>query len=427
MRKIAPFVALASSFILAQGLVQALTLVVGLLLARVLPLEQYALYTISGTLLALVSLGSNFGLGHALISLGAGRRDNPGYVGALFNAARSDSHRLFGVAVLATVALAGYMFRGGAWPLHTQAACVALVLSIGFVQINTSLGRSVFNMHHDASAIFYTRGIEGLVRLVLVMACIVWPLAIAALAANLLGAVAASIIATRRTRRLLDATAIPGAGHRDALRNFVMPIWPMVIYTLVQDQIAIFLLSAAGYTRAIAEMGALSRLGQLFTVLMMLNPFLVQPAFARVTERRDFLLKLLLVTVALLLFSSVGLMSAYIAPHWWLLALGTNYSSLEGELPIAIGAALATVVASTLYTIVIARGETSGQSLWIMPCLIGQVAFIELHGVYNTRDALLLNAIPATAIALVECLLWTKCVHRFWFPMASAVDKNILR
>jgi O-antigen/teichoic acid export membrane protein len=131
MKKIAPFVALASSFILAQGLVQALTLVVGLLLARVLPLEQYALYTISGTLLALVSLGSNFGLGHALISLGAGRRDNPGYVGALFNAARSDSHRLFGVAVLATVALAGYMFRGGAWPLHTQAACVALVLSIG--------------------------------------------------------------------------------------------------------------------------------------------------------------------------------------------------------------------------------------------------------------------------------------------------------
>ena len=64
--------ALASSFILAQGLVQALTLVVGLLLARVLPLEQYALYTISGTLLALVSLGSNFGLGHALISLRRG-------------------------------------------------------------------------------------------------------------------------------------------------------------------------------------------------------------------------------------------------------------------------------------------------------------------------------------------------------------------
>jgi hypothetical protein len=81
--------------------------------------------------------------------------------GALFNAARSDSHRLFGVAVLATVALAGYMFRGGAWPLHTQAACVALVLSIGFVQINTSLGRSVFNMHHDASAIFYTRASKG--------------------------------------------------------------------------------------------------------------------------------------------------------------------------------------------------------------------------------------------------------------------------
>jgi O-antigen/teichoic acid export membrane protein len=427
MRKIAPFVALASSFILAQGLVQALTLVVGLLLARVLPVEQYALYTIAGTLLAFVSLGSNFGLGQAMVSLGAGRREDPRYVGALFKAARVDSHRLFGVAVLTTVALAGYMFRGCAWPPHTEAICVALVLSIGFVQINTSLGRSVFNMHHDASAIFYTGGVEGLVRLVLILACIVWPSAIAALAANLLGAVAASITTTQRTRSLLDMTAIPDAVHCGALRNFVIPIAPMVIYTLLQGQIAIFLLSGAGYTRAVAEMGALNRLGQIFTVLMMFNPFLVQPVFARVTSYRDFLGKLARVIVALVVLCAVALVSAYAAPHWWLFLLGANYAGLARELPIAISVAVATVVGGTLYTVVIARGETSGQSLWILPCLVGQVAFIGLHGVYNARDALLLNAVPATAITLVECLLLTKCVRRFLTSVASEVDNNMPR
>lgn len=417
---------LSGSFLFGQVLVQALTLIVGLLLMRVLPVEQYALYTIGGSLLAVVSLGSNFGLGQAIVSLGARRRDDRNYVGALWRASHQISACLFPLTTLAVLGLAAWMFRGQAWPLYMQAACVALVLSIGFVQINSSLGRSVFNMHHDALAIFYTGGVEGLVRLVLITACIVWPSAIAALAANLLGAVAASVIATRRTRSLLDVTATPDATHRAALKSFVMPIAPMVIYTLLQGQIAIVLLSGAGYTRDIAEMGALSRLGQAFTVLMMLNPFLVQPVFARIGSNREFQAKLALVIAALIVLCAVGLASAYAAPHWWLLLLGANYAGLTPELPIAIGAALATVVGGTLYTIVIARGNTSGQSLWVLPCLVGQVAFIGLHGVHDTRDALLLNAIPAAAICLVECLLLAKCVRRFPISTVSAAGHGIL-
>ena len=67
-----------------QGIVQVLTLVVGLALVHVLPVDQYALYTIAGSLLVVVSLGSNFGLGQAIVSLGAGRRDERSYVGALW-------------------------------------------------------------------------------------------------------------------------------------------------------------------------------------------------------------------------------------------------------------------------------------------------------------------------------------------------------
>jgi len=416
---------LAGTFLFRQGLVQALTLVVGLLLLRVLPMEQYALYTIAGLLLTVVSLGSDFGLGQAIVSLGAGRRDDRSYIGALWQAARRISARLFPLTALVVLGGAIRMFHGQAWPLHTQAACVVLVLSIGLVQINTSLGRSVFNMHHDVSAIFYTGGVEALTRLVLVVACMAWPFAVTALTANLVGATAASIVATRRTRSLLDVRAAPNATHRDALSSFVMPIVPMAIYTLLQGQIAIFMLSVGGYTHAIAEVGALSRLSQAFTVLMMLNPFLVQPVFARIASDRDFQAKLAPVVAALIVLCAVGLTSAYAAPQWWLFLLGANYAGLAQELPITIGTALMTVVGGTLYTVVIARGETRGQSLWVLPCLVGQVAFIGFHGVQNTRDALLLNAIPAAAICFVECLLLAKCVRRIPIPLACAAGKNM--
>ncbi len=396
---------LAGSFLAGQGIVQILTLVVGLVLVHVLPVDQYALYTIAGSLLVVVSLGSNFGLGQAIVSLGAGRRDDRGYVGALWKASRRFSAYLFTPTALAVLGLAIWMFRGLGWSLATQLGCVALVVGIGYVQIDTALGRAVFNMHHDAAAIFQVGLAEGLVRLVLLAACLIWPFAIVALTANLLGAAAARYVTSRRTPPLLNYSVVADDGHRRALKAFVFPIVPMVIYTLLQGQIAIFLLSAHSNTQAIAELGALSRLGQLFTVLMMLNPFLVQPVFARATSQRDFHAKLALVIAALVVLSALGLGSAYALPHWWLSLLGANYVGLTQELPIAIGTALATVVGGTLYTVVIARGETQWQSLSILPCLGGQLAYVMLHGVRTTLDGLILGFIPALAYATTQVLL----------------------
>jgi O-antigen/teichoic acid export membrane protein len=407
---------LVGSFLFGQGLVQALTLIVGLALVRVLPVEQYALYTIAGGLLAVVSLGSNFGLGHAIISLGAGRRDDRGYVGALWQASRRFSAYLFPLAALVVLGLAAWMFHRLAWSLTTQFVCVAMVVGIGLVQIDTALGRAVFNMHHDAATLFRVGLAEVLVRLVLVAACLVWPLAIVALAANLLGASAARYVTSRRTALLLDHTAVADDGHRRALKAFVLPLAPMVIYTLLQGQIAIFMLSTHANTQAIAELGALNRLSQLFAVLMMLNSFLVQPIFARVTSSRDFLVKLALVIAALAALCAVGLASAYAVPHWWLFLLGQNYSGLTQELPIAIGTAFATVVGATLYMMVIARGDARGQSLAILPCLGGQLAFITAHGVGSTWDALILALIPALAYAVVQAALLARILQKWPEP-----------
>jgi O-antigen/teichoic acid export membrane protein len=408
LRRALSLATLAGSFMLGQGLVQALTLVVGLALVNVLPVDQYALYTIAGSLLTVVSLGSNFGLGQAIVSLGAGRRDERGYVGALWQASRRFSACLFPFAALAVLGLAAWMFRGLGWSLTTQLVCVALVVAIGYVQIDTALGRAVFNMHHDAAAIFRVGLAEGLVRLVLVAACLIWPFAIVALTANLLGAAAARFITARRTAPLLDHAVVADDRHRHALKAFVLPIVPLTIYSLLQGQIAIFLLSAHSNTEAIAELGALSRLGQLFTVLIMLNTFLVQPVFARVTSQRDFKAKLALVMAALVALSAVGLGSAYAAPHWWLYLLGANYAGLTHDLPIAIGTALATVVGATLYFVVTARGETRWQYGSIAFGVLGQLLFYPLHGVQSTRDALWFNLIPSLGLALWQAGLLMK-------------------
>lgn len=405
-------VRLATGFLLGQGAVQALTLLVSMLLLRVLSIEQYALYTVAGTLLALVSVGANPGLSQAIVSLGAARQHDKPYVGGLLSAARRMSRWLMIPAIIVVIILAIFLLRGQQRPLTSEIACVGLVFLIGFAQVETSLARAVLNMHHDARSTFRVGFTEAGLRLLLLPIAVLWPTAAIALVANLAGAIAASVLTAHRSGELCDRSAAGDTTQTSQLVSFIAPIAPMVIYTLAQGQIAILLLSVFAEPRAIAETGALSRLGQIFTVLMLLNPFLIQPIFARIQTRSDFVAKTSIVIGALSMLCAVCIASTYFVPDWWLLILGDNYSGLSRELPVSVAASLATIFGGTLYTMIIARGSTRWQSTAILPCLGGQLVFIAFNGVRTTWDALMLGLIPAVAYALVQVLLLAALIRR---------------
>ena len=369
-------VRLATGFLLGQGAVQALTLLVSMLLLRVLSIEQYALYTVAGTLLALVSVGANPGLSQAIVSLGAARQHDKPYVGGLLSAARRMSRWLMIPAIIVVIILAIFLLRGQQRPLTSEIACV------------------------------------GLVFLLLLPIAVLWPTAAIALVANLAGAIAASVLTARRSGELCDRSAAGDTTQTSQLVSFIAPIAPMVFYTLAHGQIAILLLSVFAEPRAIAETGALSRLGQIFTVLMLLTPFLIQPIFARIQTRSDFVAKTSIVIGALSILCAVCIASTYFVPDWWLLILGDNYSGLSRELPVSVAASLATIFGGTLYTMIIARGSTRWQSTAILPCLGGQLVFIAFNGVRTTWDALMLGLIPAVAYALVQVLLLAALIRR---------------
>lgn len=411
-----PLLGRIAYFLAGQGFVQAVTLVVGILLVQVLPIHEYALYTIAGALLTVVAMGANFGTPHAIVSLGAARRDDPAYVGGLWLASRRLGRTLFLPAAAAAVALSAWMLDGLDWPLVTSVACVGLVLAVGYQQIDIIIGRAVLNMHHDAKGFFRVGLAEALIRLVLVAACLVWPFAIAALAANLLSAVAARAVTARRIAPLVDRTAPVHDEQRRALNAFVVPLAPNALYTLVQGQIAIFLLSGQGNAPAIAGVGALSRLGQVFLVIAMLNPFFVQPVFARIATYRSFLNNLLRLLGALALFAGLAMASALFFPHVWLFVLGENYAGLVRELPLTIATSLATFVGGALYSVVISRGGTRGQAISVVPCALGQLIFIAWHGLHvpwTVWDALMIAFIPAVVYLACQAVLLVHLLYRW--------------
>lgn len=394
-----------SGYMLSQGVAQAITLFLGIVVVNLLPIEEYALYIIANAILVVVSIGSNFGLSQGIISIGSGHRADQGYVGALFNAARWWTHRFMVLAIFISIGFSALLFMENPWPLSIQVAIVTIVIFAGWAQVGSSLGRAVLNIHHDARSLFHVSIGESGMRMALLPICIIWPAAIAVLLVNLVGTFVGSRIALHRARRKFDRYAKEGPEERKALIRFISPLVLINVYFVFQGQIAILLLSVYADIRAVAEIGALGRLGQVFNVFMLLNSFLVHPIFARVRSRSDYLSSLAWLVFALAAFSTAVMISAFLLPEWWLLILGDQYASLTKELPIAIVSSLLTLAGASFYVVVIARGSTKWQSMAILPCLGSQLVFIATHGVQSTSDALIVMLLPAAAYAFFQAVL----------------------
>jgi O-antigen/teichoic acid export membrane protein len=399
---------LIGKFLAGQGAVQAINLVSGLLIIRLLPVSEYALYTIASLLLSVGSLGSDMGLSQAVNTLGAKIRDDRQALGSLYAGAYRYRRILHLLALGVILFLATSMLYGHEWGLTSTCVSVALVMVTSWVQQSISLKKSILNVRHDADGLLQAGASEAIPRLLLVVSCVVWPTAVTALMVNLFGVLVGRYFLSGRCAGLMREHASPHESQLRDLRLFVMPLIPGVIYYMLQGQISIFLLSLYGLTTSIAEVGALGRLGQIIGLLMLLNAFVIQPYFARIEQKSVYISSVRLVMAVLLVFCLVIMISAYWVPGCWLFVLGEKYAGLGRELPLAIVGPLLTLLGGSLYTMVIARNITRGQFWYIVVGIASQLVFISVFSVRTTFDALILNMLPSIGYILIQSILLLK-------------------
>lgn len=322
-------------FLFGQGLVTAVNVVVGLVIVRMLPLSEYALYVSASLLLTLISTGSDMGLSQGVTSLGARVHNSPASLDSLVVAALRYRKRFFAVAAMAVLLVGYFMFQDRQWGLDRVSVVVAMVVAIGWVQSPLGIRKAVLNINHDEQSLFKIGISEAAARFGTVWICLLSPTVESALFINLLGFIAARVVVIKQFKPLHLDVAVVSEEHSRQLRDFVIPLMPAVIYYMMQAQLSVFLLNIYGYTDSVAHVGALGRLGQVIGLLMMLNPFLVQPFFARLDERREFVLWVGVVVITLALIAAAIVVSGYVFPTGWLFILGQTYSELTTELPFA--------------------------------------------------------------------------------------------
>ncbi|MEJ7738063.1 MAG: polysaccharide biosynthesis protein [Chitinophagaceae bacterium] len=386
----------------AQIGVQAIGVISGILIIRVLPIEEYALYTLANTMLGTLVLLADGGISSGVMSQGGKVWTNPEKLGAVL-ATGLDLRKKFALfSLLITTPALLYLLRhhGVSWLMS-----MVIILSIIPAFIATGSGMLLEIAHKLQQDVITLQKIQigsSVARIsILSLSLFIFPWAFVAL-------LAASFVQFWANKRLLksshnyfDQSQKPDTVVRKEILSLVKRILPVVLYQCVSGQMTIWLISIVGSIAAVAKIGALGRVDMMLTPLGVLFATLVSPRFARLPDNPMLLLnRYFQIQTVLVLWSAgiVGTVWLYSSEVLWV--LGGNYSNLKIEVVLSLTGSCLNLIAASSVVLSTGRGYAINPLISI-PVGIGSIvcgAF--LIGLSSLEDVLKVN-IFASGIQVV--------------------------
>ena len=394
-------------FMLSQGISVAGNLLYGLLCVRLLATDDYAkfvvLFGVQGTLVILMDVG----ISGSLIPLIGERVDDEHLIADYVASLRQLAHRLY--IFIAVGLLVGYplLVSNRGWRFTTIVSMVAtLLLSTWFMRIGGAYG-AVLILLRDRKHWYRGQMISSLGTLAFLL--LFWTFhilgAFQAILINVAGIIFVGIFYYYRARHLLKFEGHASKKKKQAIVRLALPNVPGIIFYALQGQIALMLITFFGHTAAVASIGALSRLGQIFSLFTQMNPMLIEPYFAKLPKVR--FAKNYVAAIALTgSFCIAVTVAANRAPALFLWILGPKYSSLGYEVMIVIASSSISYFTNVLWTIHSARRFIYWWSniANIVLTLVVQVLFIWKADLSTVRSVVMLNLATVAAALLTNVL-----------------------
>ena len=276
-----------SGFLLGQGAVQASNVLIGLFLVRFLSVEAYAQFGVATAFQSVFSVLMDLGFAGTIIPLVGDRHRDHAVIGRYVRAARHlRDHTFLLLAPIASIAFLITVHRRH-WSPTLQAALIASILLSLYSGGLVSFFSAPLFLASRLRAYYVPQVIGGCARILAYLA-LLGTGALNAWTAAVCGALNVTLngwLIRRAGRRyLLWPDHDDPAANRELLR-YVIPATPAIVFSAFQSQISLFLISFFGSTVNIAEVAALSRIGQIFVVISAFNTVVVEPYIARLRSR----------------------------------------------------------------------------------------------------------------------------------------------
>ena len=378
---------------LSQIVVQAVGFLGGILVIRLLPTQEYALYILANTMVGTMTVLADGGISQGVTANGGKVWRDREKLGVVL-ATGLDLRIKFGIASLCVASpIMFYLLTSHQANLMTALLILLAVVPAFFGALSGSLLQVAPKLQQDIFPIQKNQVMVNLIRFVLLsVSLFALPFAWIAILASGVPQLWANARLKRISLPYADWTKHPDTQVRQDILRFVKRILPGSIYFCISGQITIWLISLFGSTAAIAQVGALGRLAIVLSLFTILINLLVTPRFARLAEDKRVLLEWFgRIQVYLFSFGAIMVAVVWIFPEQILWILGSRYGGLESELMLCfIGSSLNLIVGIN-YTLNTSRGWLLSPVIVIAVGLAGIVLGILLVDISTLRGVLLFN------------------------------------
>ena len=374
-------------YLTGQGLVLILNFSIGFLLLRWLSVDNYAQFSVAFGFQSTLGLLADLGFGGTIVALIGSRGDDPDVVGDYIRSARRFRNII--LAILTPLAAIFYVgiAREHHWSAVTSTLLFLSVVSAIYFSGMMSYYAAPLLIHGKISRYFRIQAIAAVARIG-TSAIFLFTGLLNAWTCSWINTFAFVIAAVLNMRASRIYARVPEKAKPEITQQmvrYVTPNIPTLIFYSLQGQISVFLISFFGHTQNIAEIGALSRLGQIFLILSGFNATVIEPFMARLPEKKVGRNFLSVLGVASTLCVALCLV-AFVKPSILLLLLGPKYKLLTKETSwLILGNCFAYLVGVT-WTMGAARRWIYWTTSWLTigSIVLAQAVFLALVRVDTT-------------------------------------------
>lgn len=380
----------------AQMLIQGIGLISGILIIRVLPIKEYALYTLANTMLGTMSVLSDGGVGTGVMAEGGKVWNDREKLGAVL-ATGLDLRKKFSVfSLIVSIPILLYFLRhnGGGWLMSIL--IVLAIIPTFLMALSGVLHEIALKLQQDIIQLQKIQTGVNIGRITILLSTLFFfPWGFIALLGVGIPQIWANIKIRKVTKSYANWNQKPDIVVRRNILDMVKRLLPEAVYYCFSGQITIFIISFLGNNSNLAKIGALSRITAVISLFLVFFNTLIAPRFARLPNIKSLLLKkYILIQIALALLSMTIILFAWLFSSQILSILGNQYLHLETELLLATISSCIGLFYGVSFSLCTYRG-------WVISPFI----FIPINLLFIIFGALLLDISSLKGILILNIIL----------------------
>jgi len=387
----------------AQIIVQAVGFASGILIIRLLPVQEYAFYTIANSMLGTMTVLADGGIATGVMAQGGIVWKNKEKMGIVLATGLDLRKKFATLSLLVSIPLLFYflLHNGASW-LTSVLIALALIpafyaaLSDSLLEIIPKLNQAILPLQRNQVEV-------GIGRLLLSgLTMLVFPWAFIAVLAAGIPRIWGNVGLRKVVYTYATKNEQPDVKIKKEILDLVKRILPTSIYYCVSGQITIWLVSIFGNTTSLAQLGALTRLSVLLSVFVSIITTLVIPRFAKLQLDKKILLeRFFQIMFVLVVILSLIVLIVYFFPAPILWILGEDYTDLNYELLLSTIGSCISLLSAIAFALYSSRGWALSPIVLITINLIGIIVFASILDLSNLEGVLFFN-IALGLVALVQ-------------------------